>query len=155
MCYSADKVAKYLIHRSGELGYHINNLQLQKMLYYTQGCFLAALGHPAFEEDIYAWPYGPVIPPVYFGYSYFLSEPICVNIGDGDIDGFSKEEKEIFDYVINRKGGVDAWQLVKDTHSEMPFQNTQEGAVISNGLISDYFKEYFNQKNVKGNMSYG
>jgi uncharacterized phage-associated protein len=40
------------------------------MLYYAQGWHLAFFDFPLFEDNIYAWKYGPVIHSVYHNYKH-------------------------------------------------------------------------------------
>jgi uncharacterized phage-associated protein len=52
--------------RSGGCGtdqHPISNLQLQKILYYIQKTFLEN-GMVAFDDEIEAWKFGPVVPAV-------------------------------------------------------------------------------------------
>src|SRR5882762_6202388 len=76
---SALDVAKYLIllARSEEEPEFLSPMQLQKLLYYTQGWSLALLKEPMFDERIEAWAYGPVVKEVFQAFR---------NFGDGPID---------------------------------------------------------------------
>lgn len=51
-----------------EEGRAIGNLRLQKLLYFVQAYSLVRFGNPAFESQIQAWPYGPVVPEAYFAF---------------------------------------------------------------------------------------
>ena len=60
----AGDVAKYIIK-----SLPVDNLKLQKLLYYSQGVHLVLNDRvPLFMEPIEAWDYGPVVPPVYREY---------------------------------------------------------------------------------------
>ena len=70
MAYSVQDIAKWILTRNRlevqtEDGDYISNLKLQKLLYYSQGCFLALRDEPLFDSPIEAWTYGPVVPEVY------------------------------------------------------------------------------------------
>ena len=54
-------------------------LKLQKLLYYSQGWYLAQTNQTLFEEDIQAWGHGPVCPSVYHHYKAFEWTPIDTN----------------------------------------------------------------------------
>ena len=43
----------------------IDNLKLQKLLFYSQTVHLVFNSEPLFSDEIQAWDYGPVIPSVY------------------------------------------------------------------------------------------
>ncbi|MBW4622042.1 MAG: DUF4065 domain-containing protein [Cyanosarcina radialis HA8281-LM2] len=55
-------VASYFIDLANKTGNTVNNLKLQKLVYYSQAWHLAIHGTPLFEEDFQAWIHGPVIP---------------------------------------------------------------------------------------------
>ena len=63
------EVANYLLSKTDEeAGDVISNLKLQKLVYYVQGFSLAMNNRPMFEEDIYAWQHGPVVPSLYHNF---------------------------------------------------------------------------------------
>ena len=64
--YKAMNIAQYIITKCTQDGSPISNLQLQKILYFTQGVCLAKNNHILFEENIFAWYIGPVVPNVYY-----------------------------------------------------------------------------------------
>ena len=43
----------------------IDQMKLQKLLFYAHAWYLAQTGNPLFEEDFEAWPWGPVVRDVY------------------------------------------------------------------------------------------
>ena len=43
----------------------VDEIKLQKLLFYTQAVCLVRFDKPAFTESIEAWDYGPVVPAVY------------------------------------------------------------------------------------------
>jgi uncharacterized phage-associated protein len=43
----------------------IDQMKLQKLLFYSQAWYLAMFGRPLFEEDFEAWPWGPVVRDIY------------------------------------------------------------------------------------------
>ena len=43
----------------------LNRTQINKILFYVYGVYLAEVGEPLFNDDTpKAWPYGPVVPIV-------------------------------------------------------------------------------------------
>lgn len=64
---TAPAVAQHLI-RLAALGPEpepMTSMKLHKLLYYSQGWYLAWYGAPLFSERIEAWKHGPVVPEVY------------------------------------------------------------------------------------------
>ena len=56
----------------------IDQMKLQKLVYYAHAWFLAFNnGDPLFDEDVFAWPWGPVIPPIYSDFRDFGRDPIA------------------------------------------------------------------------------
>ena len=73
MEYSAFDLARYVLKKCIDEDHPISNLQLQKILYYIQECFLKEKDRKAFSEPIEAWQFGPVIPKVYDEYCIYGS----------------------------------------------------------------------------------
>ncbi|WP_368395404.1 Panacea domain-containing protein [Streptococcus gallolyticus] len=74
-------VANYIIEYSNEKGYEINNLKLQKILYFVNARNIVENGSPLFEEEMEKWKYGPVVPSVYHEYKRFGA----LTISDNDL----------------------------------------------------------------------
>jgi uncharacterized phage-associated protein len=118
----------------------ICNMKLQKMLYYMQGFHLAFFGSPLFNEEIEAWMYGPVVPPVYEAFKSngnagipFNEEPIKL----------SKEEEALFNEVYRVYGAYSAIGLMNLSHSETPWKSvpTGVGSIIKKDVMQEYFKK--------------
>lgn len=43
----------------------IDQMKLYKLVYYAQAWWLAQKDSPLFEEDVFAWPWGPVVKELY------------------------------------------------------------------------------------------
>ena len=65
---TADAVADYLLALADERGDEVNNLKLNKLLYYAQAWHLGRYGEPLFPEKFQAWSTGPIIPALYWKY---------------------------------------------------------------------------------------
>jgi uncharacterized phage-associated protein len=109
--YSAVDLSKYIVTMCVNDGCPITNLQLQKILYYTQKDYLDR-GCQAFSDPIEAWKFGPVVREAYY---YFC--------GNGAMPIFSKydttikdEDKVYIDPIVCEKRNLDPWELVDDTH---------------------------------------
>ena len=91
--------------------YHtaLTPLRLQAMLFFIQKESLWRRFMPAFDDDICAWDFGPIVPDVYCEYSHYASIPI-INVKEKEID---KELREIIDCVAYRYSGFATWRLVE------------------------------------------
>lgn len=117
---------------------YITPLKLQKLLYYIQGLSLKIYDKPAFNNNIYAWSYGPVISDVYKKYKG--KNPISsikeeIKISDG--------LKKIIDVVIDSYGQIETEKLIKLTHCEEPWKNTKQQSIIDINVIKNYFDKVY------------
>ena len=69
-------IARYVIRRCWQNERPVNNLKLQKILYFIQAEFLVGTGKACFDDEIEAWASGPVVPAVYSRYMIFGSTNI-------------------------------------------------------------------------------
>ena len=74
--YSAIIIARYIINKKFEEENPVNNARLQSLLYLTQGQSYRTRKEPLFEENIYAWKQGPVVPDVFWTYAGYLTTNI-------------------------------------------------------------------------------
>ncbi|GHU51536.1 hypothetical protein FACS1894200_11810 [Spirochaetia bacterium] len=134
----ADDVAKYIINTSP-----VDNLKLQKLLYYSQAVYLVQNGkEPLFMDSIEAWDYGPVVPPIYqrykgYGLDTIPASPSPLNLNE--------KELESVDMTLAYYGEMSGLALMSKTHQELPWKESYKqghpGHVISIDLIYDYFSK--------------
>ena len=122
-------------------GYAITNLKLQKTLYYVQGYYIKTYDEPLFRDLIEHWPYGPVVPSVYFEYSVYGAEAIEADENDTDFEGLGANEKRLVKKVIDKCLTFSAGDLVEKTHNEDPWQNTKRSEIIAYEAIEKFFKK--------------
>lgn len=142
MIYSAVTIAEYVIDRCYRgLNHPINNMQLQKILYFIQGEYLAKFDIPLFYDDFKAWRNGASIPEVYYKYEFYISDPIT-EIYNVDLN-VTSEEKVLIDDVIDRLAFVDTWDLVKMSLDKAwkDANGYEECSIITRGKIKECFKE--------------
>ena len=134
---TASEVAKaFLLLSQPEIGDGITNLKLQKLLYYSQGFYLALNKKSLFEESIVAWEHGPVVQEVYYEYKNFGSQIIDrpdekTNLSENDLDFIKK--------IWNIFGQFSAWKLRDMTHQENPWNETEQSAEITHKKMTDFF----------------
>lgn len=121
--YDALDVAEYILcYCENILNNPITNLQLQKILYYVQGKYIAKYKEPLFDNDMEAWSYGPVIPDVYYEYKNFVSNPIT-GIYSQIENLFEDDETELIKNIVNETYNMNVWELVNRTHRESPWKD--------------------------------
>jgi uncharacterized phage-associated protein len=134
------EVAKYLLSKQEEeSGDIISNMKLQKLLYYAQGFYLAINNTALFEEDIYAWQYGPVVPEAYRTYKDFNSSAIP-RPEEFDPSSINPEYTKFLDQIYAILGQFSAWKLAEFTHAEPPWKETALRDIITHEKLKSYFK---------------
>ena len=140
-------LANYVLMKASE---PLNNMKLQRILYYIQGSFLSAFDRPLFPDEIHAWKFGPVVPTVYYRFSAYGSDPLPVleaQAVDEVIAACELKEIELIDRVIAGTSALSVKELNDYARSEAPWINaTNNGreirlnAVIRNDDIKYFFK---------------
>ena len=97
--YCAMDVVACIIRCSNRIGYGINYLHLQKLLYFVQAYSFILYGKPIFVDDIYATTYGVKVPDVEQYYRRFggqiigdknIKADIYRKVRDKDLDMIKK-----------------------------------------------------------------
>ena len=149
--YNAIDVAKYMIDKCTREDRPISNLQLQKILYFLQGESYKECREPLFSNRIEAWPYGPVVPDVYYRYSAGGGVPICMFYEDADA-AIEPQDREWLNPLIEHYGGMDVWDLVDLSHTEgAPWDRTMKakgGGTIPEEWISCYSWDIVRQSSI-------
>ncbi|MCD7803004.1 MAG: DUF4065 domain-containing protein [Clostridiales bacterium] len=140
--YDALTIARYIVDKCNAAGSAITNLKLQKMLYFVQAEFLVDAHYPCFNEEIYAWDYGPVVPSVYRAYKVYGGSciPSFPN-HDWNKYGIATSDRKMIDEIVDQCMKYSASALVEITHNQSPWKNAYQNG---NGKIekSDILK-YF------------
>lgn len=147
--YSVHTIADYLRSKVDvEIGESLSNLQLQKLVYYAQGWYLARYGKALFRERIEAWKQGPVVPELYRRLSdHGASGLPPVDGGSQAVSELGGPERAVLDAVWEAYGQARAWDLVTRTHAEAPWReargDTPAGARSSAEITQDAMRTYF------------
>jgi uncharacterized phage-associated protein len=134
-------VAKYIINANI---HDIDNLKLQKLLYYCQGIHFCLSDTPLFDDEIEAWQYGPVVPCVYKKYKSYGFEPIH-KISNTENIRLSNTEREAIDMTLSYYGLMSGVTLINKTHQETPWKSVfkpgKKHLIISKDSIKKYFQD--------------
>lgn len=146
--YDVLTVCKYIVAFCHSKNIYLDNLKLQKLLYFIDAYFLVSTDgkEACFQEAICAWTYGPVVPEAYSAYKVFGSAKIMPE--DSDIiqnESICKEHADMISFVVNDLGKYSGPQLVSVTHQQTPWKTTYadgdgQGEVIPKQVIYNYFK---------------
>jgi uncharacterized phage-associated protein len=141
----------------------IDQMKLQKLLFYAHGWYLALCDKPLFEEDFEAWPWGPVVRDIYTQTNKFGRFPVSEKlneirrIGEGPLDfkmvapdGVEGEELKAFVHAIwdshKALSGIqlsnsthapgEPWTIIKEQHGTL-----DNKPLIPNEVIAAVFKK--------------
>ncbi len=145
MTYPVNTIANYIINYVNEtLGYNINNLKLQKILYYLEARYLLENDSSLFEEKIEKWQYGPVVPAVYFRFNHLGAEninhvPVQFDflklISDDPDNSFVKtnedetihdDDKNVINDTVKKLIKYNPFDLVDETHMHSSWKNDEK-----------------------------
>jgi uncharacterized phage-associated protein len=157
--YNALNICSYIIRLMNEQGKFLDHLKLQKLLYFINLSWLNRWGYLATEESIEKWKLGPVIPEVYKKYkvhgSYQISAPIEQSIFDLDTFEINRnpieepdltvEESDLINYVIEKIGDKDSFELVEETHRHRAWNSDEDRIVRQNIQGIQYSAEELQQ----------
>jgi uncharacterized phage-associated protein len=115
----------------------MTNLKLQKLLYYSQGTFLAMYGQKLFEQAIIKWQYGPVVPAVYQQYKSLGNQ--IIESSEIDMQFIAPKQLEVLNDVYDYFGQFSAIKLMNLTHSESPWNAVEMNEEITEELLKDFF----------------
>ena len=153
MIYSAKNIANAFIQIATEHGEYLTNMQVQKLVYFSHGWYLALTDTPLVEETIQAWNFGPVITPLYNALKKYGNGFVTKPLMRIDTESRQKLEYEVpseqsvlelLQKVWELYGHLTGGQLSSLTHlKDSPWSKTfrvNQFGVIPNELIRDYFK---------------
>ena len=133
---NAIELSNYIIAKFNDQNATITNLKLQKVLYYIQGYSLKFFGKPAFQEEIYCWQYGPVVPMSYYEYNISGAHQLRPS---GIVGEPGLELKNLVDCIVDACRKIPSSVLVAKTHSEGPWKYAGIGEIIPIRQIQLYF----------------
>lgn len=114
-------VARYIYDEYKKMsGKNIDEMKLQKLLYFSQRESLAITGKPLFNEEFEGWKYGPVNREVrnYFKRGTFKKM---------SHDSISLEGAYIAKNVLLQYGTLEPWKLSDLSHKEISWLNARKG----------------------------
>ena len=140
-CDAMDVTEYILWYCENELNKPINNLRLQKTLYYIQGEYLRRYNKPLFDNDMEAWTYGVVVPYVYYSYSNFICDDIT-GVTRLHKDCLDDKDLEVIHYILDKTLDVNIWEIVEKIQQEDPWKYNYVKGYKNIVSISD-MKEWF------------
>jgi uncharacterized phage-associated protein len=143
-------IARLFIIQAAEdgLSQDMTNMKVNKLLYYSQCLHLALYEEPLFEDEIQAWQYGPICPPVYGEYREFKNQSLPVP-SICNLPKFSRDITDLMGEVWCFLGEHHAYKLSDMTHQEFPWKNARGNlpaeASSQNPLLLSDMKDFGEQ----------
>ena len=114
-------VAAYIYDRyQRDFDEKIDEMKLQKLMYFAQRESLIRTGEPLFEGDFYGWRFGPVLKELRTPYK---EEAFAAGVTDADM----ADEMEVLDEVFKDYAHKDAWSLSRLSHGEICWKRSRKG----------------------------
>ena len=113
-------VAQYIFNEYKKItGEIVDEMKLQKLLYFSQRETFAILNEPLFNEVFEGWKYGPISREVR---TIFTEDGINAKTKD-----IKSESKYIINNVIQEYGALASWKLSALIHKEISWLNSRKG----------------------------
>ena len=129
----------------------ITHMKLQKILYFSTGTYVATENRPMTEQLFQAWPYGPVLPNLYYQLRMYGDSDITELI-EFENSKYSYKYGEVFDTIVSiveKLGNLTAWELSEKTHAKNgPWFQTVDKKGYKKDIDFNLIKEYFTKNPV-------
>jgi len=113
-------VAQYIFDEYKRIsGHSIDEMKLQKLLYFSQREALAILGEPMFKAEFEGWRYGPVCRAVRAVYTSNGLNIECHNV--------AFDNAYIIRNVVAEYGVIESLELSNISHEEISWKNSRYG----------------------------
>lgn len=113
-------VSRFILEESGAM----EQLKLQKLLYYCQALCLVRHGIELFADPIEAWVNGPVVRDIWDRHQYeyrIECEP------EGNSAALDEDDRSVVRSILETYGKYDAWELVRWVHRDQPWIDARAG----------------------------
>ncbi|MCL1944380.1 MAG: DUF4065 domain-containing protein [Firmicutes bacterium] len=126
-------------------GEYISLLKLQKLLYYSQGCYGVIQGKKLFDTEFVHQRSGPTIQKITDKYIRFAINGI--NLWQDDIDiEMDKPDIHFLQNIYLLFGQYSTWRLSEMTVNELPWSTTKQDEKITFESMVKYFKIYHDDR---------
>lgn len=119
--YTATSIANFFIRKGIEAGRPIDQMKVQKLVYFAHGWYLAITSQPLLTEAIEAWRFGPVIPSLYHSLKHSGNQSITAPIDvrkDSTLDDDELEVQAYLNGIWDLYSPFSGIQLSNMTHEE-------------------------------------
>jgi uncharacterized phage-associated protein len=123
--FDARAIANYFLEFAMSNGIFLTNLQLQKIVFFAHGTYLARYGAPLVVNRFEAWEHGPVVPELYHSLKQHGDRPIKSLVSRYDLESGKNvvvtasipiRVREHLAEILLFYGRMDPWELVRLSH---------------------------------------
>jgi uncharacterized phage-associated protein len=153
MAYDVREIANFVLDCADEVGRPVSNIDINKIVYFLHGWYLAKHLKPLVSAKIEAWTYGPVFRELYREFRAFGEAPISaramrLNVMSGEkeecVSQITDEERDFLRGLTQKYLKVSTHGLIAMSHEaggpwETVWQEGRTGMQITDKLICDYF----------------
>ena len=155
--YDIMEIATFIINYCAETNRAINNLYLQKLLYFVYAFFITETTEkkPLFKSRMEAWAFGPAFPEVYYEFQHYLEAKIeyqntyrtmtSVCPIEYNKNNIEQRDREIIMFIIDKYRHHSLGEIVFSTQSQDPwseafgFGGSSTPKIITDKMIKNYF----------------
>ena len=139
--YNALDIAEYIIKYEDSCDELINNLKLQKILYFLQAQFIVTTGKTLFNDELIAWDCGPLVKSVWNEYKRYGCASIFLNKKHMRNNYIHSEHRELIEEFLEYIRPYSSTYLVGICHNQTPWKNAR---IRWNNVIDPYeLLDYF------------
>lgn len=136
----------------------IDPMKLQKLVYIMHGWHLAIKGTPLIKDAVEAWPYGPVIPELYYETRRFGAKPVTEYYVETDLDTMelyiplvNDEDMRLLEIVWDSYGKSTAVHLSALTHEPgtpwaLTYDENKRGTPIPTNIIQEHYRQLLQRR---------
>lgn len=157
MAYSAIAVANAFIEKAKEKKLKLDPMQLQKLVFISNGWMMAVNDKLLVQDDFEVWRYGPVAPRLYhalksYGKScpdslvstWYISEDGDYKTLTPNVPKTDKSSHDLMNKILSHYGEMDALRLSAITHLEnSPWEITNRNSGLNSLIPTKTIKNYY------------
>jgi len=138
---TAKDIAQFFIKKGlDEDESDVTNLKLQKLLYYSKGFHQAIFNKPLYNEQLFAWSSGFVVPEIYYEYKKYGNHPIT-DFEYNPCDKFNEEQLDLLHGIWSVFGKFSSWKLRDMILNEKTWlDHEKDASAIEDYESFDYFQ---------------
>lgn len=137
-------VANRFLAMAREQNRALTPMQVLKLVYIAHGWMLGLYGRPLIRDEVQAWQYGPVIPPLYNAMRDYRGSPVTADLNAPN-ETLTDDEEDIVRQVFEIYGAKSGPALSRLTHAsgtpwEMTYVDGEFGVRIPTDIITDHYQ---------------